>query len=787
MNSTESPVLDIAGEAERQKTALLYLNAGIAFLVTFVNASLIAWVNAAVHTPATWAATWWGVMVCIAVGRYILARRFPSVGLQASAARQWRRRYVIATGLAACVWGAGAILFMWGAPAGTMMFSGMVLAGMVAGAVPILAPVRSAFLAFALPVLLPVATISLLQADSMLHGAFGFVTVVFIAAVLASARFLHGTLDVAIRLNLEQGRLVRDMETVLAKHELSEKTLAESEQRYLAILQCSPTGIFHYDSDLVITYCNERICEILGTPMERLVGLEMRNLHDKRVLPALDAALQGNDGLYEGEYVTTLSGKQIWVSMACTPLRLADGRIEGGIAIVEDITSRHRSEDEIRHLAYFDPLTRLPNRRLLMDRLGHAMTTSGRSQQFGALMILDMDNFKSLNDTQGHDIGDRLLIEVAHRLLGTLRVDDTVARLGGDEYVVLVEALEQNEGSAASLAEEIAEKVRLALNQPYVLGGGETEYFSTTSIGVTLFRGQDVSADVLLKQADVALYQAKGAGRDAVRFFSPSMQAAIDSRIALETALRRGLAREEFRLYYQPQVDLGGRLIGAEALVRWKPRDQELISPALFIPLAEETGLILDLGQWVLETACRQIAAWQATPETHGMHVSVNVSARQFRQTDFAERVRQCLLATKANPAFLTLEITEGVVLDDIESVIQRMREIDQLGVRFSLDDFGTGYSSLSYLKRLPLAEIKIDASFVRDIPGDANDAAIVRAILAMSQTLGLHVIAEGVENTSQREFLLVSGCQAYQGYLFGRPMPIEEWNTFIASSGTKH
>jgi diguanylate cyclase (GGDEF)-like protein/PAS domain S-box-containing protein len=785
MTSAETTTQDLKHEAERQKAVLLYLNAGIAFLVTPVIAALLALVNVSIHASAGWAFAWWCLITGVALGRYLLARRFPGVDMAVSEAGLWTRRYVVASALMACTWGLGATMFVWNAPDEALMFTVMVLGGMVAGAVPILAPVRAAFHAFALPILIPVVVIMLVKADSVLHWAFWFVTFTFTAAVLASARYLHGTLDTAIRLSLEQAGLARSLETALARHEATEKTLAASEQRYRAILQCSPTGIFHYNNDLVITYCNERICEILGAPKERLTGLDMHSLHDLRVVPALETALGGVDGTYEGEYFTTISGRQIWVSMACTPLRLADGRIEGGIAIVEDITSRHRSEDEIRNLAYFDPLTRLPNRRLLMDRLSHAMTSSGRSQSHGALMILDLDNFKSLNDTQGHDVGDRLLIEVAHRLMATLRLDDTVARLGGDEYVVLIESLDQNEAGAASRAEEIAEKIRNALNQPYVLGGSEAEYFSTTSIGLTLFRGQDVSADVLLKQADVALYQAKGAGRNAVRFFSPSMQAAIDSRIAMETALRRGLAKQEFRVHYQPQVDQDGRLVGAEALVRWQTPDQGLMSPALFIPLAEETGLIVELGHWVLETACAQIKAWKASPATRHLHVSVNVSARQFRQSDFAERIRQCLDESGADPTRLMLEITEGVVLEDIDSVIDRMREIDRLGVHFSLDDFGTGYSSLSYLKRLPLAQIKIDASFVRDIPGDANDAAIVRAILAMSRSLGLHVIAEGVETESQRGFLLASGCQAYQGYLFGRPMPIEDWGALLASAGS--
>ena len=467
------------------------------------------------------------------------------------------------------------------------------------------------------------------------------------------------------------------------------------------------------------------------------------------------------------------------MALSCIPFHSDLGRYEGGIAFVEDITDRRRSEEEIRNLAYFDPLTRLPNRRLMLDRLGHAMTAGNRSREFGALMILDLDHFKSINDTQGHDVGDRMLLEVAQRVTACVRQGDTVSRLGGDEFVILLEALGEAEQVAATNAEKIADKIRLAINLPYQLGGSEAEYFNTTSIGLTLFCGQGDAAETLLKQADLALYQAKGAGRNAVRFFNPAMQLAIETRTTLAGALRRGLDKGEFRLHYQPQVDRDGRLIGAEALIRWLSADQGLISPAQFIPLAEESGLILLMGQWVLDTACAQLRVWSKDIHTRDLRLSVNVSARQFHQTDFVKHVRQSLLASGAEPARLKLELTESVVLDNVDVVVSRMRQMNALGVGFALDDFGIGYSSLSYLKRLPLDQVKIDQSFIRDIPGDPNDAAIVRAILAMSHSLGLDVIAEGVETEEQRDFLAQHDCQGYQGYLFSKPLPIEDFEQF--------
>ncbi|WP_218645257.1 bifunctional diguanylate cyclase/phosphodiesterase [Aquitalea sp. LB_tupeE] len=444
---------------------------------------------------------------------------------------------------------------------------------------------------------------------------------------------------------------------------------------------------------------------------------------------------------------------------------------------LHDITERKAAEEEIRRLAHFDPLTMLPNRRLLFDRLEHAMKNSERNQQYGGLIMLDLDQFKKLNDTLGHEMGDKLLLQVGHRLRDSLREVDTVARLGGDEFVLIIEGLGSHETMAASRAEQIAEKIRDALARPYCLDmQQEDEHLYTASIGLTLFRGQHTSMENLLKQADVALYQSKDAGRNRVRFFSPAMQAHIEERAQLENALRLGFARKEFLLYYQPQVNQYGQTTGAEALLRWQSPERGMVSPAQFIPLAEEMGLILELGEWVLHTACQQLKAWEAHPQFARLELAVNVSARQFHQPDFVESVQRCLQSSGANPARLKLELTESIVLENLDMVVERMQQLGALGIRFALDDFGTGYSSLSYLSRLPLDQLKIDQSFTRQLVQDSATSAIVKAILAMSRALGLQVIAEGVETLVQRDFLESQGCYAYQGYLFGKPMPISHW-----------
>jgi diguanylate cyclase (GGDEF)-like protein len=394
------------------------------------------------------------------------------------------------------------------------------------------------------------------------------------------------------------------------------------------------------------------------------------------------------------------------------------------------------------------------------------------------VLFLDLDNFKTLNDTKGHDIGDLLLTEVARRLNSCVRNGDTVARLGGDEFVVVLETLSSVPDEAATQADLVAEKIRYALSQPYQLANHA--HRTTPSIGVVMFRGHQQSLEEVLKFADTAMYQAKTAGRNAIRFYDPVMQASIEARAELEEELRQAVELDQLRLYYQVQMDSRNRPLGAEVLLRWMHPERGLISPAQFIPMAEETGHIVPIGLWVLQTACAQLKLWQNDPLTRDLTLAVNVSAKQFRSMDFVTQVQRSLVQSGAKPSLLKLELTESLVLENVEDTIAKMRELKLLGVSFSMDDFGTGYSSLQYLKRLPLDQIKIDQSFVRDIVSDPNDAAIVQTIIAMSEVLGLGVIAEGVETEAQREFLDLRGCHAFQGYLFGRPAPLAEFETIL-------
>jgi len=471
------------------------------------------------------------------------------------------------------------------------------------------------------------------------------------------------------------------------------------------------------------------------------------------------------------EFVSPLS-KNIY-SISTSPFK--NNRF---VTSFRDITEYKQVAAEIERLAYHDALTGLSNRLLLLDRLKQALVSSARNGRAGALLFIDLDNFKSLNDTLGHDTGDLLLQQVSQRLTSCIREGDTLARLGGDEFVVMLLDLSEHHIEAAAQSENIGEKILIALSQPYQLDN--YTHRCTASIGVTLFSSNHQAADELMKQADIAMYQAKKAGRNALRFFDRQMQENVSARVSLEGELHNALEFQQFHLYYQIQVDSSNRPLGAEALIRWIHPVRGLVSPAQFIPLAEDSGLILPIGQWVLETACAQLKAWQQMEFTRDLTLAVNVSARQFHQTDFVAQVQAALQRHAINPKRLKLELTESLLQENIEDTIAIMTGLNECGIQFSLDDFGTGYSSLQYLKRLPLDQIKIDQSFVHDITKDSSDIAVVRATIAMARSLNLEVIAEGVETEEQQQLLLKNGCAQFQGYLFGRPVPIEAFEALL-------
>jgi diguanylate cyclase (GGDEF)-like protein/PAS domain S-box-containing protein len=561
---------------------------------------------------------------------------------------------------------------------------------------------------------------------------------------------------------------------------------AEANLRIAATAFESQEGMVITDADGNILRVNTAFAAACGYAAEELIGKNPRILksdrHDADFYREMWESLI-TVGAWRGEIWDKRKDGEIYPKwLAISAVRDDNGVVTHYIGTHYDVTERKKSEEKIRSLAFYDQLTGLPNRTLLMDRLRQAMTASTRSGSFGALLIIDLDNFKILNDTHGHDMGDQLLKQVAERLAGCVRAEDTLARIGGDEFVIVLTGLGGGALDTAAHAETAGEKIIQALNPSYLLSN--IAWHSTPSIGITIFQGHQTTTDELMKQSDLAMYRAKAAGRNALRFFDPTMEVAVQERAALEDDLRRAIEERQFLLHYQAQVVDEGRATGAEVLLRWQHPQRGMVSPADFIPLAEETGLIIPLGQWVLETACIQLANWATRREMANLTIAVNVSARQFRLPNFVDQVLSVLKTTGANPHRLKLELTESLLVHDIEEVIEKMFVLKAKGIGFSLDDFGTGYSSLSYLKRFPLDQLKIDQSFVREVLSDPNDAAIAKTIVALGRSLGLGVIAEGVETAAQRDFLASSGCHAYQGYFFSRPLPIEGFEAFVQGVG---
>jgi len=564
--------------------------------------------------------------------------------------------------------------------------------------------------------------------------------------------------------------------------DITQRKQAEQNLRIAATAFESQEGMMITNADNVLIRVNKAFTTITGYTAEEVIGNNPRMLssgrQDKLFYDQMWKTLNTTN-YWEGEVWNKRKNGDIYPEkLTITAVKNSDDMVTNYVGTFTDISLSKNAEQKIADLAYYDPLTQLPNRRLMIDRMHHAMAASTRRASACALLFLDLDHFKALNDTLGHDMGDLLLQQVSTRLQDSLREGDTVSRFGGDEFVVLLEGLNVDEIEAATQAEDIAKKILSSIRKPYHLIS--QNYTCSTSIGIAVFNGHKFEVEDLLKQADIAMYQAKDDGRNTFRFFDPQMQLTITALAVLEKELNQAIEQQQFQLYYQIQIDSSNHAQGAEVLIRWLHPERGVISPLNFIPLAEKTGLILPIGQWVLDSACAQLKAWQHNPLTQDLILAVNVSAKQFHQDYFVQQVKDTIQRHDINPEKLRLELTESMLAVNINDIITKMDALSKLGFHFSLDDFGTGYSSLQYLKKLPLYQLKIDKSFVDNIVSDSSDQAIVRTIIAMAHSLDLKVIAEGVETKEQQQILLTEGCANYQGYLFSKPVPVNEFEELL-------
>lgn len=559
---------------------------------------------------------------------------------------------------------------------------------------------------------------------------------------------------------------------------------------YKRIFESTAEGIYITDADGLVLEVNDAYCNITGYPRAEVIGKQLRlmqpDYHDDRFYEAMVQEIR-DTGEWTGEIWEKRYNGGVYPQLLTVNTVFDEQRQPiNYVGVFTDISKIKSTEQQLEKMAFYDRLTGLANRRLLFDRMEHAVTIAQRSGRFGAILYLDLDRFKYVNDTLGHDIGDKLLVEVALRLKNSLRRSDTigrpngtVGRLAGDEFLIIIENLPPDETEAAAWARIVGEKIVDKLAAPYHLEGKLVQ--TSSSVGITLFNGKDLGQiEKLLMNADAAMYQAKKNGRNSLHFFDPEMQAGIQQRIALEKRLRATVEREYFSLLLQPQVDRNNNIVAAEALIRWNEPDQLAVSPADFIPLAEEINLIQDIGRWVIKETCRLLKSWEQDPLLSKIMISINISAKQFINKNFVDEVWTALQQHNVTAERLKLEITEGVVISNLEESIARMRQLQAYGIKLSMDDFGTGYSSLSYLRQLPFDQIKIDRSFIKSILTEPSDLSIVQSVIKLGELMNVEVVAEGVENTAQHEVLFEAGCHLFQGYLFAKPLSISECEAFI-------
>ena len=735
-----------------EQTRLLYANALMPVVVSVLAAALLVlalW-SELNHLVLT---SWLAAITTAAVLRLWVMSRYSQDGsTDQTNQNTWHLYFLIGNYSSALLWGFSAFLIFPEQSLALQIVYFMVMVGMAAGGVSSLCPSFPAVAGYLTLILIPlIAKLLLLGTLSALLKAF----LVFLFWYVTFSGSKKINKNISENIELRQQSVQR------------ETILKISEERYRQIFGNAPLGILQYDADGRIIDCNDELIKILGSSRERLVGWNMlTGFENKEMLEALVNSMKTGEGYFEGDYTSVTGTKTTPIRVFFRTIRSSDTAISGGISIVEDFTEKKKSEQLIKYHASYDTLTGLPNRRLFLDHLGSEISRAERHGYYGALLYLDIDNFKTINDSLGHSVGDEFLIIVAGRISEFIRKEDVASRMGGDEFTLVFTELGKTASIAASKARKIAEELSICLSSPCMIR--ERRLQSSVSIGISLFPKENKGVDDILKQADTAMYRAKAAGRNEICFFLPSMQEAADEKLHISTELRQALKKGELHLEFQPQVDISGAIIGAEALLRWHHPDRGMVPPEQFLSVAEESGLMQDVGQWVLHSCCRKIKEWEdagllQVPQT----VAVNVSGIEIASPDFVSRINRTLNETGANPLLLGIELTEGSLVSTNLDIVGKMKTVQRLGVKFSVDDFGTGYSSLNYLKSLPLHTLKIDRSFVNDINSLEENVVLVDTIIMMARNLGLEVIAEGVESELEVRYLDSKGCHVYQGFYF--------------------
>lgn len=743
---------------------LLYDNLYSSAFVIFFNASLFVYIlwPVASHPKLE---IWYGLLSTITFFRFLDTRSF--LKQQRHRYGYWYRRLFVGVLLSAILWGAVPLLFFPADDPAYQMFIIVIIFGMSAGALSTLAADLRLSYIYLFGLLLPLAY-RLIEVGTTIHLAAVVLLAAFIAIVTHTTRQFHRNLVINYK-NLELYRKAKER-------------LSTNEQRLRMMFDQAPIGIFYYDTDLFIVDANRALCHTLQVKREQLIGLNMKQIPDQR---PLQGAYHDNDftkpGAYEGPYHTKFRELDLWIKVEFMPIVDDHGRMVGGMAMLADSTKEHDAMEQAEFLSLHDPLTLLPNRKLLKERIRQLLKEEKRSAHFSALLFLDLDRFKEINDAAGHIVGDRLLVDTAKRLMHLLRESDTLSRLGGDEFVILLPMLSADEDGTIRHAFHVAEKIHSTLRRPFSIEGHVL--YTSCSIGITTIESGTTDIDEVLRRADMAMYQSKEEGRDRTRFYDPDMDQKARKYLGIQQQLRHAIEKGGFSLSYQPIVRIGtNTVIAAESLLRWQDENGQEIPPSLFVPVAEDSGMIKALGRWVINEACRQLSEWKRSEEFRLEYISVNISPRQLIESDFSNYLIETIRRHDLSPSLLRLEITETALIQNFEKTKGLIERLNAEGIKFIIDDFGTGYSSLSYLKQLSFSALKIDKSFVRDILEDPKVAALVRAIINIAHQFGYQVIAEGVESEAQREKLMQTDDTIYyQGFLCSEAKDTASFEPYIS------